>query len=65
MGPANHLLFILFLFGLSSVASADTIELVDGKKVEGKILTGVFRKEDKPEYCAEYDKIIEKVGGKA
>lgn len=39
-------------------------EKLPPEKLEGKILTGVFRKEEKPEYCDEYAKIIEKVSVK-
>ena len=35
------------------------------EKAEGKIVTGVFRQDEKPEYCDEYAKIIEKVGAQA
>ena len=38
-------------------------EKLPPEKKEGKILTGVFRKVEKPEYCEEYRKIVEKVQG--
>ena len=42
-------------------------KIVDKKpeKAEGKIITGVFRQDEKPEYCDEYAKIIEKVSAQA
>lgn len=33
------------------------------EEMEGKILTGVFRQDIKPEYCQEYQKIIDKAQG--
>jgi 2-oxoglutarate ferredoxin oxidoreductase subunit beta len=36
-------------------------EKLPPEKKEGKILTGVFRQLEKPEYCDEYQKIVEKV----
>ena len=38
-------------------------EKLPDEKKEGKILTGVFRKDEKPEYCDEYQKIIEMAQG--
>jgi 2-oxoglutarate ferredoxin oxidoreductase subunit beta len=33
------------------------------EQLDGKILTGVLYKEERPEYCEQYDKIIAKVKG--
>ena len=35
------------------------------EQLEGKILTGVLYKEDKPEYCEQYQKVIERAQGAA
>jgi 2-oxoglutarate ferredoxin oxidoreductase subunit beta len=35
------------------------------EQLEGKILTGVLYKEDKPEYCEQYQNVIERAQGKA
>jgi len=31
--------------------------------LQGKVLTGVLYKEDKPEYCEQYQKVIERAQG--
>lgn len=33
------------------------------EQLEGKVLTGILYKEDKPEYCEQYDKLIARVQG--
>lgn len=33
-------------------------------KVEGKLIRGILRKEVRPEYCDQYDKLVERIGGK-
>jgi len=33
------------------------------EQLEGKVLTGVLYKEDKPEYCEMYQKVIERAQG--
>ncbi len=35
------------------------------EQLEGKVLTGVLYKEDKPEYCEQYQKVIERAQGAA
>jgi 2-oxoglutarate ferredoxin oxidoreductase subunit beta len=48
-----------------NTVSRKAAEKLPPEKVEGKILTGVFRQEEKPEYCDEYQLIIDKASGKA
>ena len=38
-------------------------EKMSPEQLQGKVLTGVLYKEDKPEYCSEYQKVIERAGG--
>jgi 2-oxoglutarate ferredoxin oxidoreductase subunit beta len=40
-------------------------EKMSAEQLQGKVLTGVLYKEDKPEYCAEYQKVIERAQGGA
>jgi 2-oxoglutarate ferredoxin oxidoreductase subunit beta len=40
-------------------------EKMTAEQLQGKILTGVLFKEDKPEYTAEYAKVIERAQGGA
>jgi 2-oxoglutarate ferredoxin oxidoreductase subunit beta len=35
------------------------------EQLQGKIFTGVLYKEDKPEYCEQYQKVIERAQGGA
>lgn len=47
-----------------TTVSIKAAEKMDPEKLEGKILTGVLHKEIRPEYTEEYDKVIERAGGK-
>jgi 2-oxoglutarate ferredoxin oxidoreductase subunit beta len=38
-------------------------EKMTAEQLEGKILTGVLHKVEKPEYTEEYAKVIERAGG--
>jgi len=38
-------------------------EKMTAEQLEGKVLTGVLYKADRPEYCEEYQKVIERAGG--
>jgi 2-oxoglutarate ferredoxin oxidoreductase subunit beta len=40
-------------------------EKMSPEQLQGKVLTGVLYKEDKPEYIGEYQKVIERAGGAA
>ncbi len=47
-----------------NTVSAKAAEKLPPEKVEGKILTGIFKNIEKPEYCEEYEKIKEKAGNR-
>jgi 2-oxoglutarate ferredoxin oxidoreductase subunit beta len=38
-------------------------EKMTPEQLQGKVLTGVLYKEDKPEYCEQYAKLIERAQG--
>jgi 2-oxoglutarate ferredoxin oxidoreductase subunit beta len=40
------------------------VEKLPPEKVEGKLIRGILRKEIRPEYCDQYDKLVERIGGK-
>lgn len=40
------------------------VDKLPPEKVEGKIIRGILRKADKPEFCAEYAKLVERVQAK-
>ncbi len=47
--------------GTVSVKQADKLS---PEELEGKLLRGILHKSDRPEYCAEYQKLMTKVQGK-
>ncbi len=40
------------------------VDKLPPEKVEGKLVRGILRQEIRPEYCDQYEKLIERVGGK-
>lgn len=38
--------------------SVKAAQMMTPEQLQGKVLTGIFHKEERPEYCAEYDRII-------
>jgi 2-oxoglutarate ferredoxin oxidoreductase subunit beta len=51
----------MILWFKDNTVSRKAAEKLASEEKDGKILTGVFRQVEKPEYCDEYRKIIEKV----
>ncbi len=61
MKSASQMMELIEKKGTVSVKQADKLP---PEKVEGRLLRGILHKEDRPEYCEEYQKLIDRVSGK-
>ncbi len=61
MKSASQMMELIEKEGTVSVKQADKLP---PEKVKGKLLRGILHREERPEYCEEYQKLIERVSGK-
>ncbi len=61
MKSASQMMELIEKNGTVSVKQVDKLP---PEKVQGKLLRGILHKEDRPEYCEEYQKLIDRVSGK-
>ncbi len=61
MKSASQMMELIEKNGTVSVKQADKLP---PEKVQGKLLRGILHREERPEYCEEYQKLIERVSGK-